>query len=125
MATKFNDIRDTWKPGDEVPEGYYVGKITGELWKDEPLIVRGKSNSGFQIISDIEPYVSVITKELIGGRKQHRDHLRAHNCVEVGNDLPQVKKESLPDPRADIMRARNEGMSQDTRDRLRRAQQMN
>lgn len=41
---------------------------------------------GLQVVKDIEPYRSVITREVIGGRKQHRDHLRAHGCIEVGNE---------------------------------------
>lgn len=45
-----------------------------------------QGSSGIQVVKDIEPYRSVITKEIIGGRKQHRDHLKAHGCIEVGNE---------------------------------------
>ena len=40
------------------------------------------------VIGDIEPYESIITGEQIGGRRQHRDHLRDHGCIEVGNEQP-------------------------------------
>ena len=40
------------------------------------------------VLGEIQPYRSMITGEMIEGRKQHRDHLRAHGCVEVGNDAP-------------------------------------
>lgn len=43
----------------------------------------GKSH---QVMSDISPYTSVLTGEVIGGRKQHRDHLKAHGKIEVGNE---------------------------------------
>lgn len=44
---------------------------------------------GLQVIKDIEPYQNVaIDGGVIGGRKQHRDMLRAHGCVEVGNEKP-------------------------------------
>lgn len=43
---------------------------------------------GPYVIPDIEPYRSVITGEVISGRRQHRDHLRAHGCIEVGNEKP-------------------------------------
>ena len=43
-------------------------------------------------ISDIQPYKSMLTGEMITSRSQHRDHLRAHGCVEVGNETPQPKK---------------------------------
>lgn len=38
------------------------------------------------VIPDVEPYRSIVTGELIGGRRQHREHLRAHDLVEVGNE---------------------------------------
>ena len=35
---------------------------------------------------DIEPYTSMITGETITSRSRHREHLKAHGYVEVGND---------------------------------------
>ena len=43
-------------------------------------------SSAHNVIGDIEPYESVITGERIGGRRQHKDHLRDHSCIEVGNE---------------------------------------
>ncbi len=45
-----------------------------------------------QIIRDIEPYKSMITGERIKSRRDHRDHLRAHGCIEVGNEKMETKK---------------------------------
>lgn len=45
-----------------------------------------------QITTDIQPYRSMITGERIAGRSQHRDHLRRHGCVEVGNEMPKARK---------------------------------
>jgi hypothetical protein len=39
------------------------------------------------IISDIEPYRSIRTGEMITGRAQHREHLRQYGLEEVGNVL--------------------------------------
>jgi hypothetical protein len=39
-----------------------------------------------QVVTDIEPYRSMVTGEMVQGRRQHRDHLRAHGLVEVGNE---------------------------------------
>lgn len=50
--------------------------------------------AGPQVIRDIEPYKSMIDGTMIDGRKRHRDHLRAHGCVEVGNE----KMTSNPNP---------------------------
>lgn len=38
------------------------------------------------IMPDITPYTSMIDGRLITSRSQHREHLKAHGMVEVGND---------------------------------------
>lgn len=53
-----------------------------DVWSERAQV--GKSG---QIIKDIEPYRSIIDGQVIGGRKQHRDMLKARHMVEVGNDL--------------------------------------
>lgn len=63
------------------------------------------SKTGLQVVPDIKPYKSV-TGEIIGGRKQHRDFLRAHGLAEVGNEkLPPPKPRELPDARPDVKQA--------------------
>jgi hypothetical protein len=57
------------------------------------------------IMRDVEPYRSVITREVIGGRRQHREHLRAHEVIEVGNEMGVPKPEPLPPVAPDIVRA--------------------
>ena len=36
--------------------------------------------------SDIQPYTSTIDGSQITSRSKHREHLREHNCIEVGNE---------------------------------------
>lgn len=43
------------------------------------------------IIGDIQPYKSMVTGEMIGGRRQHREHLKMHGCIEVGNEKMKPK----------------------------------
>lgn len=38
------------------------------------------------IMPDIQPYQSMIDGTMITGRRQHREHLRQHGCIEVGNE---------------------------------------
>ena len=38
------------------------------------------------IMRDIDPYQSIVTGETISSRSTHRDHLRSHGLVEVGNE---------------------------------------
>jgi hypothetical protein len=47
-----------------------------------------------QVIKDIDPYVSMIDGTVINSRSQHRDHLRANGCIEVGNEKMDAKTES-------------------------------
>jgi hypothetical protein len=42
--------------------------------------------------ADIKPYRSMIDGSMITSRSQHRDHLRQHNCVEVGNETEHMLK---------------------------------
>lgn len=46
------------------------------------------------LISDIQPYKSMIDGHMVTSRSEHRTHLRDHNCIEVGNE----KMESGPAP---------------------------
>lgn len=38
------------------------------------------------VISDIQPYKSMVTGEIITSRSQHKRHLQQHGCTEVGNE---------------------------------------
>lgn len=68
--------------------------------------VQRQDRPAFHIIRDIEPYRSVVTGEVIGGRRQHRDHLRAHDCIEVGNEKPKPRPPpAMPDARRDVKAA--------------------
>lgn len=42
--------------------------------------------TSYQVMPDIQPYVSMIDGTVINSRSRHREHLRDHGCVEVGND---------------------------------------
>lgn len=46
------------------------------------------------VMPDIKPYQSMIDGSYIQSRSTHREHLRQHNCIEVGNE-----KMSNPTPR--------------------------
>lgn len=39
------------------------------------------------VIGDIQPYRSMATGEIVGGRRQHREHLKEHRLIEVGNEI--------------------------------------
>lgn len=58
------------------------------------------------LIPDIQPYRSMQTGEYIGGRAQHRAHLKQHGLIEVGNEkLPPRKQVPMPDLVPDLRAA--------------------
>jgi ketosteroid isomerase-like protein len=52
-----------------------------------------------QVMRDIEPYQSMVTGEMIGGRSAHREHLKRHGLRELGTEKPELKPMSATVPR--------------------------
>jgi hypothetical protein len=95
------------------------GKWVNVSHEPRPL----ERGAGLQIIRDIDPYRSVLTREVVGGRRQHRDHLRAHGCIELGTELPRPRRTPLDRQglHDDLMRAWEEGMTPEAQAALLRA----
>ena len=56
------------------------------------------------ILPDIQPYQSMADGSMITGRRQHREHLRQHNCIEIGNETMQTNKPAPIDNRREVLR---------------------
>lgn len=68
----------------------------GNKWVRVEDYVRPQS-TGPMVMGDIKPYQSVIDGSEITSRSRHREHLRQHGCVEVGNErMPERKREIAP-----------------------------
>ena len=65
-------------------------QIDGELVEVTPDY-QPEPRADHHVMADIAPYQSVITGETIGGRRQHREHLKMHGCIEVGNEKMKPK----------------------------------
>lgn len=66
--------------------------VDGELvWVRPGAFPDDEESAGPQVIKDLQPYRSMIDGSVIDGRKRHRDHLKAHGCIEVGNDTSHMK----------------------------------
>jgi len=70
------------------------------------------------VMGDIPPYKSMVTGEMITSRSRHREHLREHGMVELGNDCPIPPpdyKHEIPDvapqQRKELIRAQIDAMS--------------
>jgi putative FmdB family regulatory protein len=62
-----------------------------------------------RVIPDIQPYKSIVTGERIKCRAHHREHLREHNLVELGNEpIRERKHKPMPDVVPDLKRAYQE-----------------
>lgn len=58
------------------------------ILKDGKLVEKKRlGRPGIEIIPDIKPYQSMITGERIRSRSHHKQHLRDHGCVEVGDQV--------------------------------------
>lgn len=67
---------------------YRQDRATGALYE----VVDARSHK-ILILPDIEPYESTITGEVISSRSKHREHLRIHDCQEVGDNIPKFLRE--------------------------------
>ena len=69
-----------------VAQDYYA-KVRD--YEDTPECCGGKTERVIcapMVAGDIQPYRSMIDGRIINSRSEHRDHLRDHGCVEVGNE---------------------------------------
>lgn len=66
----------------------------------------GRRVTAPMVIADIQPYRSMATGEYVQGRRQHRDHLKRHGLIEVGNEkLENKPRPQTPDLKSDIAQA--------------------
>jgi hypothetical protein len=90
--------------GDKKPtRGSFVyDKEKGELVPKEEYYSASVSNAPM-IQADIPGYKSMVTGEWIGSRSTHRQHLKEHRLVEIGNEVkahttkqaPRVDREQI------------------------------
>ncbi len=57
------------------------------------------------VMGDIAPYRSMIDGKMITSRSHHREHLRQHGCVEVGNDSSLTRQRGPLQPPAGLKEA--------------------
>lgn len=59
-----------------------------------------------RVLSDIGGYISQVDGSYIDSRSKHRDHLKRHGMVELGNDLPKQQKSIEIDRKSQEQRKR-------------------
>lgn len=72
---------------------YIQNPVTLEL---VPATEYDSSPRAAYVIGDIQPYKSMATGEIVGGRRQHREHLKQHRLIEVGNEIKSHISQARP-----------------------------
>jgi len=75
-----------------------------KLLLDEKIASQsGQIIPNYGIIPDIKPYPSQIDGSMIQSRSQHRNHLKQHGCIEVGNEKLKERKPEEPKGLKDVI----------------------
>ena len=70
--------------------GYTLGTSEAEeAWKAKETMTKRQAP---MIASDISGYISQVDGSWIDSKSKHRDHLKRHGMVELGNDVPTQQK---------------------------------
>jgi len=70
---------------------------TGKLIPRDEYQLESRKTS-WQVLPDIQPYISQIDGHIVPSRNAHRAHLRINGCVEVGSEpiQPSRPRNALP-----------------------------
>lgn len=90
---------------------------------DGEFVERTKDKKGryHYVIPDIAPYKSMIDGKMVTSRSEHRRHLKANNCIEVGNEDPakHIQREKPDTSRLERLKWEvNKRLTNDQADRL-------
>ena len=85
-------------------------------YQDEELVwvreeLDNHTKPGHQIMLDIQPYKSMVDGSMITSRSKHREHLRQHNCIEIGNEKMQNTPPPVQNNRREMLHRRLGDMS--------------
>ena len=70
------------------------------------------------VMPDIQPYQSMADGSMITSRSHHREHLRQHNCIEIGNEKMESKPTQAKDNRKTVLREQLANMTHDQANRV-------
>jgi hypothetical protein len=72
--------------------GFTLGTLEAEqAWKEKQEMTFREAP---MVQSDIEGYISQVDGTWIKSKSMHRDHLKQHRMIELGNDVPMQRKEA-------------------------------
>ncbi len=74
---------------------YIQDPQTGKLIPRDEYQLESRKTS-WQVLPDIQPYISQIDGHIVPSRNAHRAHLRINGCVEVGNESQRSRPRDTP-----------------------------
>jgi hypothetical protein len=81
----------------------FEGEESDKAWAEKQSMTVREAP---RVMSDIGGYVSQIDGSWIESRSKHRNHLKQHGMVELGNDLPKQQKSVEIDRKSQEQRKR-------------------
>jgi hypothetical protein len=87
----------------------------GKMVDKEEYYANHEKNEAHMIMPDIAPYKSMVTGEMITSRSVHKQHLKRHGLVEVGNETKYLENK----PKQMDSRALKETIAQQVYSKLR------
>lgn len=76
---------------------YIQDPVTLELVPADQY-VRAIDVNAPMVMSDIQPYQSMIDGKMITSRSIHREHLRKNGCIEIGNETKYLQSKPMTPP---------------------------
>ena len=70
------------------------------------------------VMPDIQPYQSIADGSMITSRSHHREQLRQHNCIEIGNESMERTTPQVTNNRREILQAQLANMTHDQANRM-------
>jgi hypothetical protein len=81
----------------------FEGEESDKAWQEK---VNMQPREAPRVMSDIGGYISQVDGSYIDSRSKHRNHLKQHGMVELGNDLPKQQKSVEIDRKSQEQRKR-------------------
>jgi hypothetical protein len=90
------------------------------IWENGELVekIKLRKSDHHYVQDDIKPYQSMINGQMITSRSQHRRHLKANGCIEVGNEKMENKPRTFKSNRREILREQLAGMTHKEANRI-------
>ena len=89
--------------------------VDGELVEKS---IRYSEQVAPNIMPDIQPYQSMADGTMITSRSHHREHLKQHNCIEIGNEKMENRPVQVKDTRREVLREQVANMTHDQANRV-------